>query len=78
MMLLMEKAFSGENLISIRVSYSEVPYLFKKRNSMKLLKKIVIANVLGIFLIAGAIIGIVGGSMVICGVSAISLIIAGG
>lgn len=45
---------------------------------MKLLKRIVMANVLGMILVAGAIIGIVGGSLVICGVSAMGLIIAGG
>ncbi|MFM6930221.1 MAG: hypothetical protein ACKOX6_17255 [Bdellovibrio sp.] len=45
---------------------------------MKLLKRIVIGNVLGIFLIGGAIVGIVGGSMVICGVSAFGLMLAGG
>lgn len=78
MMPLMEKAFFGDFLISIRVSLLEVSYLLKKGNSMKLLKRIVIANVLGMILVAGAIIGIVGGSLVICGVSAMGLIIAGG
>ncbi|MDG0816908.1 hypothetical protein [Bdellovibrio svalbardensis] len=45
---------------------------------MGLLKKIVYSNAIGFFMIVGACVGIVGGSMVICGASVIGLLLSGG
>ena len=45
---------------------------------MEVLKGVVIGNILGVILVVCAAVGIVGGSMVICGASALGLILAGG
>lgn len=45
---------------------------------MEVLKGVIISNILGLILVAVAALGIVGGSMVICGASAFGLILAGG
>lgn len=45
---------------------------------MEVLKGIIIGNVLGLVLVTVAAVGIVGGSLVICGASAFGLMLVGG
>ncbi|MEK2646642.1 hypothetical protein [Bdellovibrio sp. BCCA] len=45
---------------------------------METFKNVIVGNVLGAVMVAGAAIGIVGSSMVICGACAIGLILVGG
>lgn len=45
---------------------------------MELFKKILISNLIGCLFVGGACVGIVGGSLVLCGVSALGLMYVGG
>ncbi|WP_291516703.1 hypothetical protein [Bdellovibrio sp. ArHS] len=45
---------------------------------METFKNIVVGNVLGYVMVAGAAFGIVGGSFVICGAALVGLLLAGG
>lgn len=45
---------------------------------MELFKNILISNILGAVIVVGAVLGIVGGSLALCGASAVGLLLVGG
>lgn len=45
---------------------------------MRMVKNIVVSNVIGAIMVVGACVGIVGGSMVLCGAAMVGLWISGG
>lgn len=53
-------------------------FLAESEEIMRMVKNIVVSNVIGAIMVVGACVGIVGGSMVLCGAAMVGLWISGG